>query len=262
MADSILDIRGRIFDIQRFSIHDGPGIRTIVFLKGCVLRCRWCCNPESQSYEIQEMTLGGKTKTVGRDVTVREVMEEVERDRSYYRRSGGGLTLSGGESLCQPVFAPALLRAAQEAGISTAMESTACADYEIIERYLPYLDTYLMDIKHMDSEKHRAFTTQPNEKILANAKQLARDARQLIIRTPVIPTFNATPAEIGAIARYAKSIGVEEMHILPYHRLGRDKYAGIGRTYTLDGIEPPSRELMNELLSVVLDAGLRGQIGG
>ena len=260
--DSILDIKGRIFDIQRFSVHDGPGIRTIVFLKGCVLRCRWCCNPESQSYEIQQMTLGGKTKTVGYDVTVREVLETVERDRSYYRRSGGGLTLSGGESLCQPAFAPALLQAAQEVGINTAMESTACADYGIIERYLPYLDTYLMDIKHMDSEKHKAFTTQPNERILANAKRLAKDAKHLIIRTPVIPTFNATREEIGAIARYAKSIGVSEMHILPYHRLGCDKYAGLGREYTLDGIEPPSKELMDELLSVVLDAGLKGQIGG
>ncbi|MBR7083185.1 MAG: radical SAM protein, partial [Clostridia bacterium] len=108
--DDYKSIKGRIFDIQRFSVHDGPGIRTIVFLKGCYLRCLWCCNPESQEYKIQEMTLAGKTKIVGRDVTVAEVMEEVERDRAYYDRSGGGLTLSGGESLAQPEFAPALLR--------------------------------------------------------------------------------------------------------------------------------------------------------
>ncbi|MBQ0126326.1 MAG: radical SAM protein, partial [Clostridiales bacterium] len=115
--EEYLGIKGRIFDIQRFSVHDGPGIRTIVFLKGCFLRCRWCCNPESQSYEIEQMTLAGKTKTVGRDVTVLEVIEEVENDRAYYNRSGGGMTLSGGESLAQPKFAPALLRAAKERGI-------------------------------------------------------------------------------------------------------------------------------------------------
>ena len=114
---SYLDTQGRIFDIQRFSIHDGPGIRTIVFLKGCVLRCKWCCNPESQEYKVQTMMVQGEPKTIGRDVTVSEVMETVEKDRPYYYRSGGGLTLSGGESLCQPEFARDLLRAAKERGI-------------------------------------------------------------------------------------------------------------------------------------------------
>ena len=100
-----LNTKGRIFDIQRYSIHDGPGIRTIVFLKGCVLRCRWCCNPESQNYDIETMIVHGKPKTIGQDITVKEVMKTVEKDRPYYKRSGGGLTLSGGESLCQPEFA-------------------------------------------------------------------------------------------------------------------------------------------------------------
>ena len=129
---SYLDTKGRIFDIQRFSIHDGPGIRTIVFLKGCVLRCKWCCNPESQEYRIQTMMVQGEPRTIGRDVTVREVMETVEKDRAYYYRSGGGLTLSGGESLCQPEFARDLLRAAKEAGINTAMESMGCATFAAI----------------------------------------------------------------------------------------------------------------------------------
>ena len=118
---SYLDTKGRIFDIQRFSVHDGPGVRTIVFLKGCILRCKLCCNPESQSFEIQEMETGGKTKIVGKDVTAREVLEIVEKDRIYYRRSGGGLTLSGGESLVQHEFALALLKGAKEMGINTAI---------------------------------------------------------------------------------------------------------------------------------------------
>ena len=113
MSNDFNKVQGRIFDIQRYSIHDGPGIRAIVFLKGCFLRCRWCCNPESQEYGIEQLTMNGKTRTVGRDVTVSEVMDEVLKDLPYYRRSGGGLTLSGGECLFQPAFAAALLEAAQ-----------------------------------------------------------------------------------------------------------------------------------------------------
>ena len=258
-----LDVKGRIFDIQRYSIHDGGGIRTIVFLKGCPLRCKWCCNPEGQHYEIEKMTLGGKEKVVGQDVTVGEIIDIIERDRIYYRRSGGGLTLSGGESLTQPDFAVALLKAAKERGINTAMESTGFADFSVISRYLPYLDLYLMDIKHINSAKHKEFTSQPNERILENAVKITNAGTRLIVRTPVIPTFNATKEEMGEIAKFASSLkGVTEMHILPYHRIGTDKYKGLGRDYSLTGIEPPSKELMNELLAVVESYGLKGQIGG
>lgn len=258
-----LDVKGRIFDIQRYSIHDGGGIRTIVFLKGCPLRCKWCCNPEGQHYEIEKMTLGGKEKIVGKDVTVGEIIDIIERDRIYYRRSGGGLTLSGGESLTQPDFAVALLKAAKERGINTAMESTGFADFSVISRYLPYLDLYLMDIKHINSAKHKEFTSQPNERILENAVKITNAGTRLIVRTPVIPTFNATKEEIGEIAKFASSLkGVTEMHILPYHRIGTDKYKGLGRDYSLTGIVPPSKELMNELLAVVESYGLKGQIGG
>ncbi len=258
-----LDVKGRIFDIQRYSIHDGGGIRTIVFLKGCPLRCKWCCNPEGQHYNVEKMTLGGKEKIVGQDVTVGEIIDIVERDRIYYRRSGGGLTLSGGESLTQPDFAVALLKTAKERGINTAMESTGFADFSVISRYLPYLDLYLMDIKHMNSAKHKEFTSQPNELILENAKKITDAGARLIVRTPVIPTFNATKEEIGEIAKFASSLkGVTQMHILPYHRIGTDKYKGLNRDYSLTGIEPPSKELMNELLKVVNSYGLKGQIGG
>ena len=197
--------KGRIFDIQKFSIHDGDGIRTIVFLKGCVLRCRWCCNPESQEYGIQTMTAAGEKKVVGRDVTVEEVMKTVRQDRPYYYRSGGGLTLSGGESLCQPEFARDLLRAAKENGINTAMESMACAEFKVIDKILPYLDHYLLDIKHMDPAKHKEFTGRSNELMLENAKKIAESGKcRLSIRIPVIPTFNDTEEEIRAIAEYAK----------------------------------------------------------
>lgn len=263
--EEYLQTKGRIFDIQRYSIHDGTGIRTIVFLKGCVLRCRWCCNPESQEYKIQTMYVQGEPKIIGEDVAVKEVMETVEKDRVYYRRTGGGLTLSGGESLCQPAFARDLLRAAQESGINTAMESMGCADYQVIEEILPWLDQYLLDIKHMNSAKHKEFTGRGNELMLENARKIAASGQtELSIRIPVIPGFNDTKEEIRDIARYAKEIGnVKRIHLLPYHRLGQDKYAGLGREYLMGDVEPPENQKMEVLLQTAKEASqMECQIGG
>ena len=258
-----LNVSGRIFDIQKFSVHDGPGIRTIVFLKGCALRCKWCCNPESQKSEIQTMMQNGKEKLIGRDVTVAEVLQTVKQDMPYYRRSGGGMTLSGGEMLCQSDFAYALLRGAKESAINTAAETTGFASWETIEKLLPYIDTVLMDIKHIDSAKHKAFTTQPNELILENAVKIGKNAKKLIIRVPVIPTFNDTPAEIEAIARFAASLeGVAEINLLPYHRFGKDKYEGLGREYLMGDLPSPTDEHMQTLKAVAERCGLDCKIGG
>lgn len=254
---------GRIFNIQRFSIHDGPGIRTIVFFKGCYMRCAWCCNPESQEYAIQTMVENGKEKVVGRDVTVEEILPEILADENYYRRSGGGVTLSGGEFLGQHEFAAELLKTCKEYGLHTAVESTANAPWEKIETVLPYIDLYLMDIKHMDGAKHKEYTGASNELIKENAKRLSDSGVDLIIRTPVVPGFNDTAEEIRAISRFAASLGgVKEYHLLPYHRLGSDKYAGLGRNYALKEIMPPEKERMEYLLSVAEESGLKCQIGG
>nr|WP_177296589.1 glycyl-radical enzyme activating protein [uncultured Blautia sp.] len=260
-----LNTKGRIFDIQRYSVHDGPGIRTIVFLKGCVLRCRWCCNPESQEYRIQTMKVMGEEKVIGRDTTVAEMIAEVEKDRPYYYRSGGGMTLSGGECLCQPEFSRDLLRAAKERGINTAIESMACADFEKIRQLLPYLDLYLMDIKHTNPEKHKMFTGRSNELMMENARKVALSGQtRLIIRVPVIPSFNDTVEEIRGIAAFADTLpGVEELHLLPYHRLGQDKYEGLGREYLMEGILPPEPEKMKTLkMAAESSSSLRVQIGG
>lgn len=262
---NFMHTKGRIFDIQKFSIHDGAGIRTIVFLKGCILRCRWCCNPESQEYAIQSMKVNGEEKIAGEDVTVAEVMKEVEKDRRYYYRSGGGLTLSGGESLCQPEFTRDLLYASKESGINTAMESMAGAEYKIIESILPYLDHYLLDIKHMDPAKHKEYTGKSNELMLANAEKIARSGMTNIsIRVPVIPAFNDTAEEIGEIASFAGRLpGIRKIHMLPYHRLGQDKYEGLGRKYMMEDILPPLPEHMEKLLAVAESAsGIECMIGG
>ncbi len=256
-------VRGRIFDIQKFSTHDGPGIRTVVFLKGCILRCRWCCNPESQSHRIERMQTAQGIKVVGRDVTVGEVMEKVLQDMAYYRRSGGGLTLSGGEALCQEEFVTALLQEAKSHGIHTAVETTACLPWSMIEPQMKLLDTVLLDIKHMNSLKHEEFTGMRNELILDNAKKIARSDVRLIIRVPTIPGFNATEEEIRKIASFASSLpGVGEIHLLPYHRLGYDKYTGLSREYGMGDTPLPDAALMERLRSVAESEGLHAVLGG
>ena len=253
---------GRIFNIQRFSIHDGPGIRTIVFFKGCVMRCAWCCNPESQEFEIQTLIEGDKEKITGRDVTVADIMPEILADMPYYRRSGGGVTLSGGEVLCQADFAAELLLECKRAGLHTAIESAGSLSYDKIEKLLPYLDLYLLDIKHMDSEKHKEYTGHRNELILENARKLAKSGVELIIRTPVIPGFNDSEEDIRRISRFAREIGAKAHHLLPYHRLGADKYKGLGRNYSMKEVLPPTKERMEYLLSIAEECGIRAQIGG
>ena len=209
------------------------------------------------------MMQNGKEKTVGRDVTVAEVLEIVKQDMPYYRRSGGGMTLSGGEMLCQSEFAYALLRGAKEAAINTAVETTAFAPWEKIEKLLPYIDTVLMDIKHTDSAKHKEFTTQPNERILENAVKIAENAKKLIIRVPVIPTFNDTEAEIASIAKFASTLkNVSEINLLPYHNFGKDKYDGLGRDYPMGDLPSPTAEHMEKLKSVAESFGLKCKIGG
>lgn len=257
-----LETKGRIFDIQRFSVHDGPGIRTIVFLKGCMFRCRWCCNPESQERAIQVMKTAEGEKTVGRDVTAAQVLEEVVRDEAYYRRSGGGLTLSGGEALLQPAFAKALFRGAKEQGINTAIESTGAVAYDMIEDILPWIDYFLMDVKHMNPEKHRKMVGQDNHRVLENAVKIARQAEYYAVRVPVIPGFNDTPSEIADIAKFAAELKADRLHLLPYHRLGADKYAALGRTYSLPELTPPSEGHMAELLRAAEQYGVPCQIGG
>ena len=263
MINNDLKVKGRIFDIQQFSTHDGPGIRTIVFLKGCLLRCRWCCNPESQEYKIQTMRRGDKDEVIGRDVTVEEVFETVKKDLIYYRRSGGGLTLSGGETLCQSDFALSLLRVCKDFGINTAIETTLCVPFDMIEPLIPYVDTFLVDVKHMDSKKHEEFTTMKNELILRNVRRVSQVAKNFVVRVPVIPGFNDTETEISAIAEFAGSLKtVKEINLLPYHRLGYDKYVGLGRKYGMGDVPSPSKEKMLSLKAAAERFGVPVNIGG
>lgn len=292
------DATGIVFNIQRFSVHDGPGIRTIVFLKGCPLKCKWCSNPESQNLNPELMfddlvaadaaresgstplhvvklaELGGVTDQdrddwmmdgmilKGRRVTVSETMAQLAKDARQYARSGGGITLSGGEPLMQPVFATELLRACKGRGWTTCMETTGFAHHRVIEQVIPWVDTVLLDIKSPFDDVHQAWTGVSNRLVLDNAVRIAQLA-QTVIRIPTIPGVNDSLDSIGATCDFARHLsGVREIDILPYHTLGEGKYHMLGKDYPMGDIPPLSRERAEELAEFVRRQGFECVVGG
>jgi pyruvate formate lyase activating enzyme len=284
-----------VFDIQRFSIYDGPGIRTTVFFKGCPLSCLWCQNPESiaRGKEIlfnekrcvgckkckevckeeaidfefkgrvrrERCNVCGKCADIcctnalriaGRGVTVQELVDEVKKDIAFYKNSGGGITLSGGEPLLQSGFSAELLRACKEAGINTCIETSGFTLWSNFEKVLRYTDLVLYDIKIMNVEKHQKFTGVKNEIILQNALRLAGSATSVNFRMPLIPEHNDDEVNIAETAEFLKrAADVKKtepwIHILPYHRLGVNKYEQLGKNYALTGLQAPSKDTVSKV---------------
>lgn len=258
-------VRGHIFNVQRYSIHDGPGIRTTVFLKGCPLRCLWCQNPESQHARPDVIVANGRSETIGRTVTVADVFAEVSKDAIFYVRSGGGVTLSGGEPLAQPRFSEAILRSCKAAGMHTALDTSLHAPWAVLRSLLGSVDLVLLDLKHLDPERHREMTGRSNELILENARRICHETKTAVrVRLPVIPGCNDSVENVNATAGFvARELGRSiPVHLLPYHHLGEGKYEGLGRPYALAGIEPPSEARMAELRGIVESYGLTAVIGG
>ncbi len=288
-------VEGIITDVQRYSIHDGPGIRTTVFLKGCNLRCLWCHNPETlnprpQLQRFLERCIGcgeclhrcpqgahalvdGQRQfhrerctgcgrcaetcyaqalvLVGTRKSADEVVREVLRDRPFYASSGGGLTLSGGEPLLQPEFCAVILRLCKDEGIHTALESAGNVGWQALATVLPFTDLLILDLKMMDSRKHRRWTGRPNERILANALRLGREPLRLIVRTPVVPGVNDTAEEIAAIAAFAGQLpNLWYYELLPFHPMAASKYDSLGLACRLREVQSPSRAQMGDLTAV------------
>ena len=279
--------QGYIFNIQHYSVHDGPGIRTMVFLKGCPLQCMWCSNPESQkshpelAFNIKKciglQECGRCVKVCPHEAietrdnnlihikrekcqqcfrcvdecpskalhifgtlkSVDEILENVEADGAFYSRSGGGMTISGGEPFMQADFTIALLKEAKRRRINTAIETSGYTDWSILAQACEYLDTILFDIKCLDDQKHSEFTHVSNQMILNNFQKLCDHFPEIniVVRTPVIPGFNDSNESITAIVSYVKDKPNVRYEILPYHRLGQPKYEYLGREYSLVGVK-------------------------
>ena len=303
--------QGIVFNIQRFTIHDGPGLRTELFLKGCPLRCDWCSNPESWMPNIQ---LGvyktkcisrkkcgmcedacpepgalefyrGKLVGINRDkctnclacydecpsdaikqwgkaMSVEECMKEILRDVGYYERSGGGVTVSGGEPLLQSDFVAELFQACKEAGIQTCLESTFHVDWSQAEKVLPYTDIVISDLKHMDSDIHQKTVGVPNEIIKDNLRRIAAAGGKVQIRIPVIPQFNDSDDVMRRTAEFVKELGpdaVTVVQLLPYHNLGVSKHLRISDEIVFEAT-PPSDARMQEIKEIFVNHGIPAMI--
>jgi pyruvate formate lyase activating enzyme len=302
-------LTGVVFNIQRYSIHDGPGIRTTVFMKGCPLRCVWCQNPESQASRPQLFfnrerctgcgqcaavcpekaveILEGKAVTdrglctacglcvegcpveareiMGKFMTAAEVVEEVMKDEVFYRTSGGGVTLSGGEPFAQPDFSASILSLCKEKGIHTAIETCGYARWEVAERVLPFVDLVLFDLKQMSGVEHLKLTGAPNSLILQNLKRIWHEKHiPILLRIPVIPGCNDSPENIRATARFVAGELDPSMqvHLIPYHRLGVSKTEQLEMASLQTSIEPPDEEDLAHLKEAMEAEGLKKVVVG
>lgn len=283
-----------IFNIQKCSIHDGDGIRTTVFFKGCPLHCKWCANPESQSYKLDIMEFPARCigcnacqtvcpngaievsesgynrinrekckkcfhcvdrcyaeskQAVGKEYDVEELMKEIEKDRQFFSSSGGGVTFSGGEPLTQPAFLTQVAKKCHANGIHVTIESCSYGNYEEFKTALPYIDGAFLDLKQIDSEKHKELTGVGNERILSNIRKIAESGIPIIIRTPVVPGCTDSIENITGIAEFISELpGVREYELLPYHNLGESKYKSLGIPYELKGTKTPEDEYMRTLV--------------
>ncbi len=270
---------GKLFDIEHSSFVDGPGIRTAVFFKGCNLKCAWCHNPESQSFDTQMLfykdkcTGCGKCKEIcnnencilcgkctlycpvearhicGKDYTVEEVIEDVAKDKAFYDNSDGGVTFSGGECMLQIDFLYELLKEAKNRGIHTAVDTAGHVKWESFEKILPFTDMFLYDFKCFDSQTHKKFVGVDNSLILENLKKLLKTGKKIWIRIPIISGVNDTVEEMTKIKEFFSKNGTpDKIELLPYHAMGENKYRAIGKEPVI--FKAPSQDKMNELKSV------------
>ena len=288
-----MEQKGLVFGIQHFSIHDGDGIRSNVFLKGCPLRCLWCHNPEGLSAQIEiqyiqnkccgcgrcgyifknmhdlyikseeekqqyaKKCLYGALELVGKWMSVKEVIDDVMKDLRFFKKSNGGITVSGGEPMMQPDFSLALLKEAKKQGIQTAMETSGFASLEQYKKVLPYVDEFLWDYKETDETKHKKFTGVSNQQILKNLDALYKDGANIILRCPIIPGLNDTEEHFRGIAKRSREMkDLKGVELMPYHKFGVAKDARIGRMEQKE-YEVPSKDMKKSWEDQIISMGGR-----
>ena len=236
---------GRVLRIEKTSIHDGEGLRTVVFLKGCPLRCKWCSTPESQRMEIEN--------GYGKDMTVEEVVKEICKDEIFFFHSGGGVTISGGEVLMQADFAKEILKSCIEQGIPTAIETSLYSSYDKIRELLPYLTSMYIDFKAADEKRHEFYTGVSNKRIKENLVKVDTEfTGDIHIRTPVIPMVNMFEKNMKEMIKFLKNLKhIKDIELLPYHRLGLETYERLGRVYELKDVEIPDMEILKKMAEVI-----------
>ena len=265
-------MKALIFDIKRFAIHDGPGIRTTLFFKGCPLDCPWCHNPESRSNSIDNYNhsdkVGSRTfisnRTIGKYYSVDELLDEIIKDDIFYEKSNGGITCSGGEPMVQSDFLEGFLKRCTEIGIHTALDTSGYAEQEVFMKIAPFVDLFLFDIKHLDKDIHKNYTGVSNTLILENFDWIINSGYNLIARIPVIPDISDDLKYIKGLKDYLdkrKSINFNEIHVLPYHHIGCGKYD----TFNIEShhsFNEPSNELVEEIAVIFRKSGFKTKIGG
>ena len=252
---SPLSRTGRIFDIKRFSTHDGPGIRSTVFLTGCPLRCAWCHNPEAFVLH------GVKDGTNVREMTVPALVRELERDVPYFDRSGGGVTISGGEPLCQPGFVRDLLATCRSRELHTALDTCGLVDPKVLAEAATLADLVLYDLKAMDPAVHAAWTGADNRTILENLQRLDDLSVPVWIRLPLVPGVNDDPRNLEAMIDLLSTTRFRRISILPYHRIADAKYQRLGLPNKMAGTEPPTPERIESVRARFAAAGFETHIG-
>ena len=267
MNKAITMIHGTIFKIKRYALHDGPGIRTTVFLKGCPLSCRWCHNPEGINPQPQIMSRrtsdGSVDETVGFDITVDALMHEIEKDLLFYDESDGGVTFSGGEPLAQPQFLDSLLKECNQRQIHVALDTSGVASTAVIDQIIPSAQLVLFDLKIMDANRHRRYTGISNRIILNNLKKMANGPVPVRLRIPLIPGVTDEADNLTQIARFAGALKtIQGIDLLPYHRIGVQKYRRLGMTDLMPAIDPPKPERLASIKHQFESAGFAVSIGG
>jgi len=265
-------MKGIIFDIKRFAVHDGPGIRATVFMKGCPLSCQWCHNPESMSTAIctvaKTVRIGEKIFTedeeVGREITTPELLKELKKEQVFMEESGGGVTFSGGEPLLQHDFLVEMLAACQSEGMHTAVDTCGFAKWEVLEKVAQFTDLFLYDLKLMDSTLHKTVTGVPNKQILENLSRLLDAGKKVRIRIPLIPGITFTENNINETIVFLKKQNspVEAVDLLPYHNTASHKYARFGIRNELKELKPVHKAELSAIKQQFEKAGFAVKIGG